>query len=397
LAPGVKASNHRAPARAVLVTATIPFPTPIPLAPRARVLIVKLSSIGDVVHALPVATALRRRFPQMELTWAVERWVAPVLDGHRAVDRVVTFPPLRWGAASRRWLRQSRIAVRALRREAYDVSLDLQGLLKSAALVFLANAPRRIAVPDAREGAWVVSRRLPTPAEPLHVVDFNLQCAAALGADPTPVDFGLGPAPHAVAAVDARLTALGLGRPTPFAVINPSASAPWKQWAPVQWATVAAAIAADMPVVLVGTSAHRAAHAQVAAAAAHPAVFDLTGTTRLADLIALLDRCAVHLAGDTGSLHVAAALGRPVVGVYGPTPPWRKGPFGQADNVVHRRDLCRATCPRLCRRQRCLEAVTPEAVSRTLCVGDDATGQPAREACPCGSSCLRASVVRNAG
>ena len=350
-------------------------PAPLPLPPHGRVLIVKLSAIGDVVHALPVATALRRRYPDLEVTWAVERWVAPLLDGHPAIDRLVAFPPLRWGGAVARWTRHLRLAAQALRRETYDVSLDLQGLLKSAVVVWLGAAPSRLAVSDAHEGAWLVSRRLPPPPEPLHVVDFNLQCALALGATDATVDFGLAPAPHAAAAVDARLTALGLGGHAPFVVLNPSASTTWRVWSPAQWAVVAATLAAQLPVLLVGTSAQRRTHAAIAAAAAHTGVLDLTGTTSLAELVAVLDRSALHLAGDTGSLHIAAALGRRVVGVYGPTPPWRKGPYGQLDRVVRRGDLCRALCPRVCGQRRCLAAITPDAV---LVMARRVLGEPMR-------------------
>ena len=108
------------------------------------VLIVKMSSIGDVVHALPVATALRRRFPQLRISWAVEERAAPLLADHPAIDRVVVFPPMRWGEVGPAWTRAVARAVRDLTSEAYDVCLDLQGLAKSSLVALLSRAPLRL-------------------------------------------------------------------------------------------------------------------------------------------------------------------------------------------------------------------------------------------------------------
>ena len=111
-----------------------------------HVLIVKLSSIGDVVNALPVASALKRTYPSIRITWAIEQWTAPLVQGHPAIDRVVVFPTMvRWPDKPRAWWSELRTAVRTLRDESYDVALDLQGLARSAAVAKLSGAPRRIA------------------------------------------------------------------------------------------------------------------------------------------------------------------------------------------------------------------------------------------------------------
>ena len=148
-----------------------------------RFLIVKLSSIGDVVHALPVASALRQRFPSARITWAVEEWTAPLVAGHPGVDRVIVFPTMaRWPRDIGQWIPQLRNAVRDLRSETYDVALDLQGLARSAVVTALSQSTFRIARAGQREGAHLVSYGLPLPKRPMHAVEEYLHVAASLGA-----------------------------------------------------------------------------------------------------------------------------------------------------------------------------------------------------------------------
>ena len=157
-----------------------------------RILIIKLSSIGDVVHALPVASALRRSYPSVRLSWAVEDWCAPVVQNHPAVDRLIRFPKMvGWPADSRGWVRAFRKAARDVRSEHYDVVLDLQGLMKSAGLARWAQAPLRIARCGQREGAHLISFGVPLPPGPAHAVDEYLQLARFLGATTQPVEFKL--------------------------------------------------------------------------------------------------------------------------------------------------------------------------------------------------------------
>lgn len=324
-----------------------------------RLLIVKLSSLGDVVHALPAATALRARFPALHLTWAVEARFAPLVRLQGAADQVVELPRLDWSAPGRGWWMALRGALDELRGARADAVLDLQGLAKSAALALVSRAPLRYGVAPQREGSRLVARPVPVPAGRRHVVETHLAAAAWLGAAETPVRFGLRADPAAAVGVAGRLAAAGLGG-APLVVVNPSASRPGKTWPAPHWAAVIGALRRDAAVVVVGGGEQRAAHAALAACGA---ALDLTGTTSLPELAALLARADLHLAADTGSLHLAAALGRPVLGIYGPTPAGRLGPWGQPQAALSGAASCGVTCPRLClSRRRCLAAVTPAAV-----------------------------------
>lgn len=340
------------------------MPTPIIAAPIRSLLIVKLSSIGDVVQALPVASALKRRFPAMRISWAAESWTADLLARHPAIDRVIVFPRMALAPAAtalRSWFAGLGGAVRTLRSERYDVVLDLQGLFKSSMVALLSGGRVRLGIDGQREGSNLFARALPTRAPGRHAVREYLAAAEALGADGEPVDFGLQVKPAARIAVDQLLAPCKLPA-LPLIVVNASASARRKRWPDACWVELLDLLGDRARVVLVGGRDQGIRHRAIARAARRPPV-DLTGRTSLDELVALLARCDLHVAPDTGSAHIAAALRKPVVGIYGPTPAWRLGPYGQADRLVDAGRLCGRSCARFCLYQfRCLRSIPASAV-----------------------------------
>lgn len=358
---------------------------PVRVAPPRRLLIVKLSSLGDIVQALPVASALRRQYPALRIAWAVEERFAPLLRDHPAIDRVVAFPRMAWTAPGMGWLAAVWRALRGVREEHYDLVLDLQGLFKSSAIAVVSRAPLRLGIAPQREGSALVSRAVPIRAGRLHAVDHYLEAAAFLGAGKVPVEFGLRVQPEAAESAARLLLARGVDPSAALIAINPSTSRRWDVWPAARWAAVADGLADAGAVVLVGGGEHARRHGEVAERTRRRVV-DLTGATTLAELVALLDRCVLHVAPNTGTLHLAAALGRPAVGVYGPTAPWRFAPYGQSDLAVHHGATCGPTCPRLClRRRRCLRAVTAEEVITRARLALERSPRAPRE-----KSCFRA-------
>jgi lipopolysaccharide heptosyltransferase I len=327
-----------------------------------RLLIIKLSSLGDVAQALPMASALRRRFAELRVSWAVEERSAALLHGHAGVDRVIAFPTLSWNAVGGAWPGALARALRAVRAESYDVALDLQGLLKSSVVSLWSRAPLRLGLPPQREGAGLVSRTIPVRPGRVHAVDRYLDGAAYFGAPAEPVQFGVRVQPAARASLLRVLRQRGVPASTRLIVIAPSSAQTAKAWPEHRWAAVIDALADDGTVVLVGNAVQRRRHQALTERARQPPI-DLTGATTLGELVALLDACVLHIAPDTGTLHIAAALGRPVIGIYGPTPPWRLGPYGQLDAAVRRDGTCGFGCPRLCVwGRRCLRAITPDEI-----------------------------------
>jgi heptosyltransferase-1 len=325
-----------------------------------RLLIVKMSSIGDIVHALPAVSALRRTYPELRISWLIEEEFAALVTGHPGVDRVVAIPSVTRGRMSAR-LAALREAVRLVRAEPYDVALELQGLMVSSLIALLAGARIRVGRPRRREGAHLLTRRVPRP-DGAHAVEESLACARFLGATPGPVRFALPVVPAAAKSIAHKLLALRIPPDAPLVVLNPSTSAAWKLWPAAHWTVAARQLAHEASVILVGSRNERARHDQIARQAGG-GVYDLTGETSLAELVAVLDRCTLHIAADTGSSHIAAALGRPVVAIYGASDPRRLAPYAQEQFLLSGLNLCGRLCPHWCSHaQRCLRSITPDRV-----------------------------------
>jgi heptosyltransferase I len=307
-----------------------------------NIAIVKLSSLGDVVHALPVAATLRARLPAARLHWVVERREARVLAGHPALDEIVIVDTRGWRRARSlsalvEAMGELTAVAGRLRRGRIDVALDLQGLLKSGLLTALTRAPLRLGFTarTCREplSALGTNRRVPRPAG-RHVVDEYLALLAPLGIREPVMEFRLPTHPAAEARVDEFFTAAGLKPRDRVVVLNPGAGRPRKRWPPERFRTLARRLAETGARVLVVWGPGEDA---VARTIAEPGAV-LAPPTDLDELIATLRRASLVVAGDTGPLHLAAALGTPCVGIYGPTAARRNGPWGAGHRTLQGRD-----------------------------------------------------------
>jgi lipopolysaccharide heptosyltransferase I len=298
-----------------------------------NIALVKLSSLGDVVHALPAAGALRRSFPRARLTWIVERREAALLRGNPALDEVVPVDTRGWrrvrtpvGALA------AAGALAELRRHLagarFDVAVDLQGLLKSGILTMATRAPLRIgfAAGRCREplAALFTNRHVSPAADARHVVEQNLALLEPLGVSGARIEFPL--PTHAAAETRAEdfLAAAGLKPRDRLVVVNPGAGRPDKRWPADRFRDLARRLAGDAgaaPLVVWGPEERELAEAIAGGPVA------LAPPTDLDTLLSVLRRASVVVAGDTGPLHLAAALGVPCVGLYGPTSAERNGPW----------------------------------------------------------------------
>ena len=308
-----------------------------------NVAVVKLSSIGDVVHALPVAVALKRFAVPTRVTWIAEAREAAMLAGHPAVDDVIVADTRGW-RRERPGLRAMREALgvaRRLRREAFDVALDLQGLMKSAMLTALTRAPRRIGFAAGWTREWpstlLINERVRPPADARHVVEQYLALARPLGVETTPVEFRLPADAAADARADEFLAGVGIKPHDRLVLVNPGAGRPDKRWPVDRFRELAqrlADVAGARVVALWGPGEEGDARAIVGAAAGAL----LAPPTTLRDLTALARRARLVIAGDTGPLHIAAAAGTPCLGLYGPTSGVRNGPYGAGNRVLQSPD-----------------------------------------------------------
>lgn len=305
-----------------------------------NILIVRLGALGDIVHAIPAAAAIRRALPGARIDWLVDAKHAALLDLVPVVDRVLPLSGRTAGA----WVD----AVRRMRAVQYDVTLDLQGLLKSAVLARASGAGRVIgfSIFHLREKTarpfYSETDRTDAPAE--HVVYKNLRLLRTIGIDTNEVVFPFLRTPSA--AYDAVRAATG---ERPYALINPGAAWPNKRWPAERFGHVAAflrEVRGLAPIVLWGPGEQTLAGEVVAASAgsALPAP-----ATTIADLLELSRGAALLVSGDTGPLHLAAAVGAPVVALFGPTDPARNGPWSDDDVVVSRYGGCGCHYQRRCR------------------------------------------------
>jgi lipopolysaccharide heptosyltransferase I len=296
-----------------------------------RILIVRLSAIGDVIHGMPIACALREWFPQAWLTWVVEERAAELLQGHPALDELIVLP--------RGWLKSPRAVWqlrRRLRAAQFDLALEAQGLTKAAIAAWLSAAKRRIGF----GGQW--GRELSpwfntelVDASDRHAVERNLALLEPLGIESPAVRFQVPERAADCAAVTALLEPLGLS--DGFAIINVGAGWPSKLWPTDRYAAVAVHLGRDwaMPSVVVwGSAAERVRAEQIIAGAAGHA--QLAPKMTLAQLAVLARRARLFLGSDTGPLHLAAAVGTPCVGLYGPWPAAKHGPYGSQHVVVQK-------------------------------------------------------------
>ncbi|HSB68181.1 MAG TPA: lipopolysaccharide heptosyltransferase I [Candidatus Methylomirabilis sp.] len=316
-----------------------------------RILLIKPSALGDVVHALPVAATLRRRYPHSRLDWLVEEEAADIVRGHPAVSDVVVSGRRRWMAALRGarqigpTLGEVRRFVADLRGRRYDVVLDLQGLFKSALYVLAAGAPIRVGFAEGREGSpWVLTHRVAAPPQPVHAVDRYLALAAAVGATQPVREF------HIALTQEARAVAESvLGGPArPRVVLHPAARWRTKLWEAARWRALAAALLAEGVGVFVTGGREDEALAAGIGAGLSPAPLSLAGRLSLKELAAVLGAADLLVSVDSGPMHMAAAMGTPVVALFGATDPLRTGPLGPG--VVLRRPLrCSPCLDRRCR------------------------------------------------
>jgi lipopolysaccharide heptosyltransferase I len=333
--------------------APLSFPTP----PR-RILIIKPSAIGDIVHALPILPLLKRRWPDAQIHWLVTAACAGLLEDHPLLDDLIVFNRRRFGHAWRS--PTASIALhrfgRELRRREFDLVIDLQGLFRSGWISFQTRAPIRIGFSKAREGGWLFyTHRVPNTPLSVQAVERYLRMADALGLGRDPVEFRFATNDADRAAIHSKLSPLPSA--SRYAVLLPGSNWAAKRWPAESFAALAPLLRARLglePVIAGGA-------ADVALTTTIPAL-NLTGKTTLRELVALLEGAALVIANDSGPMHIAAALGRPLVALYGPTSAERTGPHDRMASVLQLDLPCRACYSRRCSHQSCLRWITPEDV-----------------------------------
>ena len=316
-----------------------------------RILMVRLSSIGDLVHTLPALSALRRRFPDATIDWLVETRHRDVLLSNPDVNELVEVDTFRWRKrlfSPATW-REIAASVREIRKRDYDVVLDLQGTIKSSVAARLAKSDRHVGCATSalkeKAASLFYSERIGVNGAPHHVIDRHLRLLTAFDIETHERNFPIVVPDEMDQAAAEKLESLGL---SDYVVLNPGASWVTKRWDPEKFGALAAALAEELKLpslVIWGPGEEDIARRIVETSGASAKLAPPTGVR---GVIPYIRRARLFVSGDTGPMHLASAFGVPVVGIFGPTDAAKNGPFGAGDEVVWENVPCGPCYKRRC-------------------------------------------------
>jgi heptosyltransferase-1 len=342
-----------------------------------RILIVKPSSLGDVVHTLPIAHALKRCFPSCHVGWIVQENLRAILENDPAIDEIIpiSIPSTSDPQAPRgTFFNAAKETVRTLARlrkrfrsRPYDLVLDLHASFRSGLLEMTNPGGFRIGFADARElNTSFQHHRLVTDPDKPHAVDTNLAFSAYLDCPATEQDFRVVTGPAGQEQARMFLEQAGIGESDRLVYANPAARWETKFWTVEAWAELADLfISRGIARVVFGGGPADAAYIGAIAQAMNEKAAIAAGVLNLGESIALLERADVYVGVDSGPMHVAAFTGTPVIALFGPTDPAKVGPYGRGHRVIRREDLdCLGCRKRSCDDRKCLEGITAEQVLR---------------------------------
>ena len=333
-----------------------------------NILIVKLSAIGDVIHALPVSYALRQKYPTAHITWVVEPTAYEIVKHNPCVDEVILFQKKAF-KTFKGFKQNFKPFYKLLHQRKYDISIDLQGLFKSMAVVLTANAKKKIGYVDMREGSNLISKAIKGPHFNGHIVDRYLDTVKYLGCDTDNIIFPLKNTAEEINYVNNLLMDNKIDDNTPFIVF-----AVGTNWVNKCWSTKNFAILSDLlskhsiKTVLIGFGKNDEQKAlEITRQNTSNNIVNLVGKTSLMQTAALIKKAKAVIGGDTGNLHLAAALNIPAIMLMGPTDPNRNGPYKQMHNVILAGHDCDGCWKRTCRKNiDCLSTITPNQVLKKI-------------------------------
>jgi 3-deoxy-D-manno-octulosonic-acid transferase/heptosyltransferase-1 len=327
---------------------------------------IKLSAIGDVIHTLPALAALRKKFPDAHITWVIEEATADLIMDHPALDRVIISRRKSWlndlkTGRFGRPVKEFSAFVKTLRDRPYDLVIDFHGLFKSAVIALLSGGTRKLGYDSMQElSGLFYSEKIPEDMKK-HAVDRYLDFLHYLGADVGAPEFAIPIDKDRQTLVDSLLQAEGIDIEKPFVAVSPVALWETKLWSNHQFAGLCDRMIRDMKVPVVFTGSEKKAVEGIQSLMTMPSV-NLAGRTTLRDLACLYRRASLLITTDSGPMHLAAAMGTPVVALFGPTDPLRTGPYGKGHRVVRRVLPCSPCFLKTCESQQCMRDITVEEV-----------------------------------
>lgn len=323
-----------------------------------KILIIKPSSLGDIIHGLPFLDAVKTAFPEAEIQWVVAKGLEGLLENHPMVSRL-------WIIKKDQWKNYKKIGETAaeirglfprLKAESFDVVIDLQGLLRSGLIAYATRSPVRIGFSEAREGSSYFYNYKVEGGRDIHAVERYLKLASFIGCG-SDIRF---PMPLVMETEKVKAIKKELGA---YAVMVPGARWKTKQWDAEKFGKLASML--DIKTVVVGSAADDEIAGIIEGASNGKAV-SLAGKTDLKELISIIRGARFAVSNDSGPMHIAAAANIPVVAIFGPTNPVRTGPYGSRHIIVQSDISCVPCYKKRCKAMKCMSGVSVEMVCKAV-------------------------------
>ena len=322
-----------------------------------KFLVIRLSSLGDIIHTLPAFSALRRNFPQAKISWAVEDKGKQILDLVQGIDEVIVLDKRNWLGPVKNIKSRDQVA------------LDFQGLIKSGLLAYFSRSQRRIGFhwkncKEPLASLFYTEKPDPLPEEEMHVMAKNLRLLTCLGIKEEKFDFPIFIPDELGRSVEGKLKEISAEKNKKLLLYNLGAAWETKRWFPEKWSELISQtrFADSFPLLLWGNEAEK----KLAMAVKERAAVPLAPFLSIKEVFALIQRASLLVSGDTFALQAACALSVPVVGLFGPTNPRRNGPFHPRDKVVFYKIDCNPCYKKICSTLDCLHQIKVEEVARAV-------------------------------
>lgn len=323
----------------------------------SKILIVKPSSLGDVVHSLPFLNAVKTCFPKAEIHWVIAKGFEGLLEGHQMIDKLVIIHKDTWKKIThaQRTVKEIRALLKMLKQEKYDLVIDLQGLLRSGIITKATNAPIRVGFQEAREGSRLFYTHTVKGGEDIHAVDRYLKIAAYLSCDISDIRF---PFPfHSTLSLDQSLFSEN------YAVIIPGARWRTKIWPAEKYGKLASKL--SLKTFIAGSKSEIEAADTIVSLSQGMSV-SLAGKTGLKELVEVVRHAQFVVSNDSGPMHIAAALKVPVFAIFGPTDATRTGPYGKGHAIIREDVTCAPCFKKTCTDMKCMKDLSVEKVYQLI-------------------------------
>lgn len=320
-----------------------------------KILVIKPSSLGDIIHSLPFLYAIKETFQKAAVHWVVSKGLEGLLEYHPMVRKLVVINKDQWKDLwkVKETISEAKALFKELRDEEYDMVIDLQGLLRSGLIAQATRSPLRVGFTEAREGSNLFYTHKIKGSRDIHAVDRYLKIAKALGCDMEDMRF---PMPLIKESEKVKKLRQEVGS---YGVIVPGARWKTKRWLPESFGRTASRLGTKT-IVVGGPSDSEIAGAIEKESGGR--AISMAGKTDLKELISIIRNASYMISNDSGPMHIAAAFKIPVVAIFGPTNPVRTGPYGSSHKVVRSNMPCAPCYRKNCRSARCMEDISVEMV-----------------------------------